>query len=102
MGKVPGVAIDGDRNIYVADRDNNIVVRISPDGLLSVAAGNGVAGFSGDGGTATSAELRVPNGVVVDTDGNLYIADAGNNRVRKVAPSGVISTVAGNGNSGFS
>ncbi len=64
-------------------------------------AGNGTAGFSGDNGPATSAELNVPAGVAVDSAGNLYIADYGNNRIRKVS-NGVITTVAGNGTAGFS
>ena len=64
-------------------------------------AGNGTAGFSGDGGAATSAQLNQPRGVAVDGFGNVYITDSGNNRIRKVTQ-GVITTVAGNGMSGFS
>jgi len=71
-------------------------------GIISTVAGNGTVGFSGDGGPATSAQLYHPYGFAVDAAGNLFIADTSNNRVRKVTPSGVISTVAGNGTRGFS
>ena len=71
-------------------------------GIITTVAGNGAQGFSGDGGPATSAMLYLPFGVAVDTAGNLFIADAGNNLIRKVTPSGVISAVAGNGTQGFS
>jgi hypothetical protein len=87
--------------VYVADTENFIVERISPSGLLTIAAGNGNFGFSGEGGPATSASLYVPQGVAVDSAGNLYIADTENNRIRKVS-GGTITTVAGNGNAGFS
>ncbi|HUD57679.1 MAG TPA: hypothetical protein VMR02_20785 [Terracidiphilus sp.] len=71
-------------------------------GLITTVAGNGALGYSGDGGAATSAKLNVPSGVAVDGVGNLYIADAGNNRIRRVAPDGIITTVAGNGALGYS
>ena len=71
-------------------------------GIITTVAGNGAQGFSGDGGPATSAMLYLPFGVAVDTAGNLFIADAGNNLIRKVTPAGVISTVAGNGTEGNS
>src|ERR1035437_1887172 len=69
------VAVDGSGNIYIADPSNNIVARVSRDGTLTVVAGNGLAGFSGDGGPATQASLNVPLGVAVDSVGNVYIAD---------------------------
>jgi sugar lactone lactonase YvrE len=71
-------------------------------GTINTVAGKGGLGFSGDGGPAASAQLSSPNGLAVDKAGNLFIVDAGNHRVRKVDTSGNISTVAGNGNSGFS
>ena len=71
-------------------------------GIITTVAGSGQMGFSGDGGPATAASLSYPLGVAVDAAGNLYIADHGNNRIRKVSPSGTISTVAGNGAGGFS
>jgi DNA-binding beta-propeller fold protein YncE len=69
--------------------------------VISTVAGNGTQGFSGDNGPATSAQLNQPAGIAVDSAGNLYIADEGNNRIRKVT-NGVITTVAGNGTRGFS
>ena len=91
------VASDGAGGFYVASYLQNRVYRVAADGTLSLIAGSGAGGFSGDGGPATSAQLRSARGVAVDTAGNLFIADYYNNRVRKVTPGGVISTVAGNG-----
>ena len=101
LGQAYGVAVDTQGNVYVADAGNNMVMRIAADGTLTVVAGNGIPGFSGDGGPATSASLSDPAGLAVDSTGNLYIADDLNNRVRKVS-GGVITTVAGNGTFGFS
>ena len=95
LGRIGGVAVDLDGNVLAADSDNNLVVKISPTGVLTVVAGNGFHGFSGDGGPATSASLAFPRGVAVDAAGNLYIADQENGRVRKVSPGGIITTVAG-------
>ena len=102
LGKLPGVAVDSAGNVFACDSENNIVVRISPAGVLSVVAGNGLTGSSGDGGPATGAMLRSPSGIAVDASGNLYIADTGNYRVRKVSARGTITTVAGGGGYGFS
>jgi uncharacterized protein (TIGR03437 family) len=101
LGNLHGVAVDAQGNVYAADSQNSIVVRISPSGVLTVVAGNGGAGFSGDGGPATTASLNYPSGVAVDSAGNLYIADSYNNRIRKVS-GGTITTVAGNGSAAFS
>lgn len=95
-----GVAVDTSGNIYFADTGNNLVRKVSTSGTISTVAGTGTAGSSGDGGQATAAQLSQPNGVAVDAAGNLYIADAGNNRIRKVTfaadtPGGIIITVAG-------
>lgn len=89
--------------IYFVDYSNNTVRRIDSAGNISRVAGNGTAGFSGDGMPATQAQLQFPTGVAVDAQGNLYIADRGNNRIRKVtAATGVISTIAGgNSTTGF-
>jgi DNA-binding beta-propeller fold protein YncE len=97
-----GVALDVAGNLYIADTANNRVRKVSPAGIITTVAGNGTGGFSGDGGPATSASLYSPYGMALDGAGNLYIADTGNNRIRKVSPSGTISTVAGSGISGFS
>ncbi len=74
---------------------------MTPEGIVNTVAGNGSPGYSGDGGPATSATFNSSYGLAVDTEGNLFIADTNNNRVRKVTPGGVISTVAGNGNKGI-
>ena len=96
-----GVALDASGNIYVADYTNNRIRKIAPDGTITTIAGNGKAGYSGDGGPATSAELNTPDRVTVDGQGNVYIADSNNNRVRKVTSAGIITTVAGNGKAGY-
>ncbi|MER0443496.1 RICIN domain-containing protein [Streptomyces sp. Edi4] len=96
-----GVAVDGAGNVYVADADNNRVRRVTVDGKISTFAGSGAAGFDGDGGPAVSARLNSPHGVAVDGAGNVYVADADNNRVRKVTVDGKISTFAGSGAAGF-
>jgi sugar lactone lactonase YvrE len=91
------VSVDASGNFYIADYNINRVLRVGVNGITTTVAGNAVPGYSGDGGPATNASLNGPDGVVVDAVGNLYIADEGNIRVRKVDVSGVITTVAGNG-----
>lgn len=102
LAEVNSVAVDGSGNVYASDAPNGEVMRISPDGTLTVFAGNAFAGFSGDGGPATSASLSNPAGLAVDVAGNIYISDRANQRVRKIASDGTISTFAGNGRFGFS
>ena len=97
-----GVAVDAGGNLYIAEFGNNRVRKVTAGGTISTLAGNGVFGYSGDGGQATGAMLNGPQGVAVDTLGNVYIADAANNRVRRVAPNGTITTVAGSGLAGYS
>jgi hypothetical protein len=95
------VAIDQAGNLYLADRANSVIRKITQAGYISTYAGTGAAGYSGDGGAATSAQLSAPWGVAADSTGNLYIADTGNNRIRKVTSAGIISTFAGTGVAGF-
>ncbi|MEV5237947.1 RICIN domain-containing protein [Streptomyces cinnamoneus] len=92
-----GVAVDSAGNLYISDYSNNRVRKVAADGKISTVAGTGAANFGGDGGPATAAWLKSPHGLAVDGAGALYIADYGNNRVRKVAADGKISTVAGTG-----
>ena len=92
-----GIAIDATGNLYIADVYNNRIRMVNTAGIINTIAGNGTGGYSGDGGQATAAELYYPAGITFDVIGNYYIAEAGNNRVRKVNTAGIISTVAGNG-----
>ena len=100
MNQPYGVAVDAADNLYVADSYNNRIRKVS-SGVITTVAGNGSQGFSGDGSSATAAELSKPFGVAVDSAGEVYIADTFNYRVRSVS-NGVITTVAGNGTFGFS
>ena len=93
------VATDGAGNLYIADRGNNRIRKVDSSGTISTIAGTGEYGFGGDGGPATEAGLDSPNGVATDGAGNLYIADTSNHRIRKVDSSGIISTIAGTGDS---
>jgi uncharacterized protein YjdB len=97
-----GVCIDNTGNLYISDNNNNRIRKVSSTGVITTIAGNGSAGFSGDGGVATAASLNAPTGIISDAIGNLFIADFNNNRIRKVSSTGVISTIAGNGSAGFS
>jgi sugar lactone lactonase YvrE len=96
-----GLAVDAAGNLYIADALNNCIRKVNTSGTITTIAGNGTAGFSGDGGSATLAMLNIPTGMVADASGNIFIADAYNNRIRKVSSSGIITTVAGNGTGGF-
>lgn len=96
--KRPGaLAVGPDGQLYVADDGLNEILQLVPGGKFRVVAGNGKHGFSGDGRRADSASLNNPGGLAVTQSGTLYIADTGNNRIRAVSPSGIISTVAGDG-----
>lgn len=94
------IAADAAGNVYIADTDIHRIRKITPDGTDMIVAGNGTGGFSGDGGSAASAQLHYPAGVTVDSTGNLFIADTANQRIRKVTPGGIITTVAGTGGGG--
>lgn len=96
------VAVDAAGNVYVSDNNNNRIRKIDNAGIITTFLGSSVHSYSGDGGPASAATINIPGFITLDASGNLYIADGGNNRIRKVNSSGVISTVAGNGTSGFS
>jgi len=96
-----GVASDPAGNLYIADTGNNRIRKVDTNGIITTIAGNGFGAFAGDGGAAIHASLSGPTGVAVDAVGNLYIADEGNQRVRKVSTSGVISTVTGTSSAGY-
>jgi RHS repeat-associated protein len=96
-----GIAIGGDGSLFIADAGNHRIRRVRPDGIIVTVAGSGVQGFEGDGGPATSAKLFQPFGVATATDGSLFIADTANSRIRRVGPDGVITTIAGTGDSDF-
>lgn len=89
------VAVDSKQNLYVADRLNNKIRKIAPDGTITTFAGTGAPGYSGDGGQASAATLTGPTGVAVDAAGNVYICDRENAVVRRVTPGGLITTIAG-------
>jgi streptogramin lyase len=96
------VCVDASGNLYVADKGNHAIRKINSNGVISTVAGIGGSlnyGFTGDGGIATAAKLNNPQSVSVDASGNLFISDNTNNRIRKVNPSGIITTIAGNGQS---
>jgi sugar lactone lactonase YvrE len=103
------VVVDAAGNLYISDGGifcdgpgGHSIRKIDPNGIITTVAGSGLPGFAGDGGPATSARLNTPLSVAVDPAGNLYIADWGNYRIRKVDANGIISTIAGTGERGYS
>ena len=96
------LALDHLGNLLVVERAGNRVRKISPGGIVTTLAGTGEAGFSGDGGQAQKAQINDPTDIAVDSKDNIYIADLGNNRIRKISSTGVISTFAGTGFAGYS
>jgi sugar lactone lactonase YvrE len=95
------VAADGAGNVFIADTDSQRVRKVATSEVITTVAGNGTVGFSGDGGPAPFAQLNYPAGIAVDRNGNVFIADTRNNRIREVVPGGIIATIAGNGKPGF-
>jgi sugar lactone lactonase YvrE len=102
LNEPQGVAVDPAGNVFISDSFNHRIRKIDTQGIITTVAGNGQAGFSGDGGPAAQASLNRPYRIALDSTGNLYIVDSLNDRIRKVDPSGIITTVAGTGQSGFS
>ncbi len=96
--------MDSSGDIYIADTNNDVIRKVTASNdIITTVAGSGSAGYSGDKGAATSAKLTIPDSVAVDSSGNIYIADTGNNVIREAsASSGDIATIAGNGTSGYS
>src|SRR5258708_1226347 len=94
LGPSYGVAADLQGNIYVADAGNSRIFKVSPDGSIRIVAGNGITGYSGDGGPALSASLNTPLGVAVDASGNLFIAGTSTTLIRKASALGSTTTVA--------
>ncbi len=101
VGVASGVAFDVFGNLYITDLSDNFVRKVNTAGIISTFAGNGTGSFSGDGGAAIAAEVHGTSAVACDVAGNVYIADYYNSRIRRVNTSGIISTFAGNGLSGY-
>lgn len=97
IGWPSGIAVDNAGNIYFSSYPHDCVRKINTAGIISTVAGTGTAGSSGDGGPATAAQLGDPRNIAIDNDGNVYISDFANKRIRKINTSGIISTVAGGG-----
>jgi uncharacterized protein (TIGR03437 family) len=98
LSRPAGIAIDSSGNLYIADNANHVVRKVSSSGTITTFAGNNQAGYSGDGGQANVAQLQHPNGLAIDSSGNLYIADTDNKVIRKIVlSSGIISTAVGTG-----
>ncbi len=102
LSNAAGLAIDANDNMFVADEVNNRIRKIDRRGRITTFAGNGKQGYSGNGKAATLAALYYPIGLAVDADGNVFVADAGNNAVRCITKDGIINTIAGTGAAGYS
>ena len=102
VGWIAGSAVDIYGNIYLGSYESNIIRKVDTFGIITTFAGTGTRSYGGDGGPATAAQLSYPYGVATDGHGNVYIADYGNYRIRKVNTAGIITTVAGTGTYGFS
>ncbi len=97
-----GIAVAPGGTVYIADQDSHRIRKITSDGWITTVAGTGQRGYSGDHGPAIEAGLAYPSGITVAQDGSLYVSDSGNYRIRRIAPNGIIETIAGKGEYGFS
>ena len=105
LNKPYSVAVDPYGSVYISDTQNERLRKVTPDGIINTIAGSGTPGalgFAGDNGPALQAEFSSPSGLALDASGSIYIADKGNFRIRKILPSGIVVTVAGNGTPGYS
>jgi sugar lactone lactonase YvrE len=96
-----GVAVDANGNVYIADKNNSVIRKVNTSGIITTIAGTSVAGYTGDGGLATSAKINLPAAVATDVAGNVYISDTYNQAIRKVNTSGIITTIAGGNGIGY-
>jgi len=102
FGSITGISFDNAGNMYISDASNHVIRKVNPAGIINTIAGTGIGGFSGDGGPALMAKLGSPFEVIFRSNGDMFIPDAGNNRIRVVNPAGIISTHAGTGIPGYS
>jgi serine/threonine-protein kinase len=101
-------AVDATGNVYIADDNHNRVRKVTPDGTITTVIGDGTAASTGDGGPASRARVNDPQGVILDAAGNLYVSEyggnsrpAGGNRIRRISPAGIVTTLAGTGHDGL-
>ena len=95
------LVVDAEGNLFIADTGNNRIRKVSTDGIITTVAGTGQRGFTGDGGPAVEARFAGPAAIAIDTQGNLYVADFANHRIRKITTDGIITSIAGTGVSGY-
>lgn len=96
------VVVNSQETLYIADRGNNAIRMVTAGGMISTVVGTGTGGYNGDSKLGSTVSLRFPEGLALDKTGNLYIADGGNSRIRKLTPDGIVRTIVGNGTAGFS
>ena len=95
------LVVDAEGNLFIADTGNHRIRKVSTDGIITTIAGTGTVGFSGDGGPAVDASFAAPSAIAIDTEGNLYVADFNNHRIRKISKDGIITSIAGTGEAGY-